>query len=140
MKPLDVQVEMLKDLLIHADKLETVGHAFYDLTDRDDFLSEGEMIQSEIFITYLKAAAESLLKRKVEVQQSMCIHVPKYDLYHGPCFLGPFPGTMFFFEKLGKGLLIVQNHDQTEMARITGVLQEAPEGTFLVNPDKPATD
>ena len=127
-KDITTMIADLKHSLQHSEKLSDVANAFYDLTDIEEFLSDGEPGSNEIFATFLKQGIESWSGREIEKLESNCVVMAKYHLCHGPAFVGDSAINLFVFDDIQLGLMILFDGEteETRFMRISANKVEAP--------------
>ncbi len=143
MSKVDVLFRKFKDRLINAEDLGEAASAMLDLLEEEAFLDKCRPKGSRILDAYLPVASETLFGEVLPITRKLVVYSKAYHFYHGGCFLGNALVTMGYSEKLGQGLLMVQEPGapNTRLLRVTNTaILPADQPVFLANPAEPASD
>ncbi len=123
MAKFEKELEKFKEVLVKGDNFADIYTHFLDnLGERPDFLQYGKVKKNPQLKQLMEAVAEKLFKREVEIMHLLLHKIPKTSFFHGPCFINGKMASVFYFEDIRVGMLIVAQIDgETKFIRFSGM-------------------
>ncbi len=117
------ELEKFKEVLVKNDNFRDIYTYFMDNFGEDpDFLQYGKVKKNPILKQLMKSVAEKLFKKDVEIIHLLLHKIPKTSFVHGPCFINSKMASVFYFEDIRVGMLIVaQFNGETQFIRFSGM-------------------
>lgn len=123
-------LEDLKAFLQSGDNFLEIFEQFFTLTETTDFIDHGtaksDKVLGKIILTVIEHVFGKLYKF-----ETILIHLPEYQFYHGPIKINDTAGSFFYFEDISMGLVTVYDNlaEENKFMRFTGDI--VPNGTFF---------
>ncbi|MEZ4528227.1 MAG: hypothetical protein R2941_20130 [Desulfobacterales bacterium] len=123
MAKFEKELEKFKEVLVKGDNFADIYTYFMDnLGERSDFLQYGKVKKNPQLKQLMEAVAEKLFRGKVEIMHLLLHKIPKPPFLHGPCFINGKMASVFYFEDIRVGMLIVAQIDgETKFIRFSGM-------------------
>ena len=145
MTNLDQAVSELQKVLVEGTDFAEIMFFYFDhVAHSPELQALGKPKTSDKLMKILGHAAEQILTpRAGATAGASSIYIEKYGFYHGPCTVDTLTGMIFFFENMGKGMMMLMNHQtkHTQFLRLTDVIPQEPTGpAYMHHPAEPITD
>lgn len=123
MAKFEKELEKFREVLVKGDNFGDIYNYFMDnFGENSDFLQYGKVKKNPQLKQIMETVAEKLFKRDVEIIHLMLHKISKPPFLHGPCFINGKMASVFYFEDIRVGMLIVAQFDgETKFIRFSGM-------------------
>ncbi len=123
MAKFEKELDKFKEILVKGDNFGDIYNYFMDnFGENSDFLQYGKVKKNSMLKQIMEGVAERLFRGEVEIMHLLLYKIPKTSFFHGPCFINGKMASVFYFEDIRVGMLIVaQFGEETKFIRFSGM-------------------
>jgi hypothetical protein len=121
----------LKQILTEEKDLSNIWSYYMDhFADHPEFINLGQRVQNQYIDAVVKTTCQQLFGQNVKITNSLLIHIPRHQFFHGPFQAGGRIGGVIFFEDIKVGLMGVSAQfpptSEVQYSRFTEVMDLSP--------------
>lgn len=121
----------LKQILANEADLSKIWLFYMDhFGDHPQFIELGQPVRNAYIDEVIKKTCQELFGKNVKITDSLLIHIPRQQFFHGPFQANGRIGGVIFFEDIKVGLMSVSAkfppNDEVKYSRFTEVMKLSP--------------
>ncbi|MEA5618139.1 hypothetical protein VB711_09870 [Cronbergia sp. UHCC 0137] len=121
----------LKQILTEDKDLSNIWTYYMDhFADHPKFINLGNRVQNEYIDAVVKKTCQQLFGQNVKITNSLLIHIPRHQFFHGPFQASGRIGGVIFFEDIKVGLMGISAQfpptSEVQYSRFTEVMDLSP--------------
>ncbi|MCF4970250.1 hypothetical protein [Nostoc sp. CMAA1605] len=125
------RLQELKQKLTHEAELADIWSFYMDnFADYPEFTDLGEPAANDYLNAVVQKTCQQMFGQSIKINGFFLIHIPQYQLFHGPFQVAGRIGGMIYFEDLKVGLIAVSADyppsDLVKYSRFSEIINLSP--------------